>query len=287
MSLLNLFAAARNEAAATPRKARLACRPMMDSLEKREVFTAGIAAPFFGPVAVPPVAAVSSASTTPPSTTTIINDQRGTAFGMSWRAVYDKQIGQFRLDIQGGSGSGNVTITRTKVGIQFNSNQFNSSTGTFQNVQVVGPALELNSAVKIRQFTASGTPKLALGTGLYMNLTTTPQTQRAFVTTPSGPMEVDYTYDCVANTGVVTVHNLKGSGTFVYTKAHSDLNTDDNNGVLDSPTSDPVMSYDFTMQGGSDANVGSVGVFVAGRADAAITVNVVNGGPGTYKIVAG
>ena len=47
------------------------------------------------------------------------------------------------------------------------------------------------------------------------------------------------------------------------------------------------MSYDFTMQGGSDANVGSVGVFVAGRADATITVNVVNGGSGTYKIIAG
>ena len=42
MSLLNLFAAARTEAATSARKAKLARRPMIDCLEKREVFTVGV-----------------------------------------------------------------------------------------------------------------------------------------------------------------------------------------------------------------------------------------------------
>ncbi len=43
MSLLNLFAAARTEVTTSARKTKLARRPMIDCLEKREVFTAGIA----------------------------------------------------------------------------------------------------------------------------------------------------------------------------------------------------------------------------------------------------
>jgi hypothetical protein len=279
MRLLDILLHARGEIdtrTADARKARRRARPAVDGLERREVFTAGIV----GPIAVAQVAAAAA----PASTTTITQDQQGTAFGMQWRCTYDNQIGQYRLDIQGGTGSGSVSITRTKVGVQFNTNQYNAATGKFENVQVVGPALELNTWVKIRQFRNANDPNLTLGTGLYRTLETKARTTTSFVSTPTDQIKLTYEYDSIANTGKLTVANVRGTGRFVYSKAQINASVGDPR--PDSPTANPVSSIDFQMQG-SDYN-GGIGVFVPGKADAAITVVVTDATrSGFYKIERG
>lgn len=209
-----------------------------------------------------------AASTTPPSTTTITQDQSGTAFGMEWRCTYDRQIGQYRLDIQGGGGPANIVVTRTKVGVQFNlPGQYNPATGQFDNKQVAGPALELNTWVKIRQFRNAGEPTLSLGSGIYRTLETRART--SYVSSPDGPIKLTYDYNCIDNTGRLTVDNIKGDGRFVYGKSY--LNPSPGDPRPESPSANPVQSIDFQLQGGDSYN-GGINVFVPGKADPAITV---------------
>lgn len=263
------------------RKARRRARPAVDGLERREVFTVG----FMGPVAAVAPLSTSAATTTPPSTTTITQDQQGTAFGMKWRATWDSRIGQYYLDIQGVQGDAKVTITRTKVGVQFNTTQYDPTTGTFKPIQVAGPALHMDKFVQIRQFRDAGDVTLSLGSGLYRSLSVQARTSVSYVSTPTGQIKLTYQYDCIANTGKLTVDNIKGSGRIVYSKAH--LNPSPGDPTPDSPSANPVQSIDFQLQG-SDSYNGGVNVFVPGRADATLTVVVNNNNrPGYYQIERG
>lgn len=283
MKLLRLFTGLNDArpASAEARKSRRRARPAVDGLERREVFTVG----FVGPIAAIAPLNASAATTAPPSTNTITQDQQGTAFGMKWRATWDAKIDQYYLDIQGVQGNGKVTITRTKVGVQFNVNQFDSASGTFKYVQVAGPNLHMDKFVQIRQFRDSGDVTLALGSGIYRSLAVQARTNVSFISTPAGQIKLTYQYDCVSNTGKLTVDNIKGEGRIVYSRARVNPNLGDP--TPDSPSANPVQSIDFQLQGYGSYN-GGVGVFVPGRADATIDVVINNNNrAGYYKIERG
>lgn len=258
------------------RKARRARRPALDSLEGRVVLST--ASPFVGPLPSQP-AVVSTASATPASTTTITADQQGVAFGMQWRCVWDSQIGQYRLDVQGVPGAGNVVVARTKVGIQFQTTQFNASSGRFETVSVAGPALHMNKYVQIRQFRDAGDVTLSVGTGLYRSLSTQARTNVSYVSTPTGQIKLTYQYNSIQNTGTLTVDNIQGSGRIVYSKSF--LNPSPGDPAPQSPTANPVQSIDFQLQSNGSYN-GGVNVFVPGKADPTITVVINNNNRAGY-----
>ena len=266
MSLLSLRQNDRNR--------RRSSRPTLELLEVRQVLST--VTPFVGPVAPQPSALVGSNLVQPVMTQSSV--QTGTNAGMDWKAYFDPKIGQYRLDIQDVAGRGNTVMVMADGGnkIAFSEN--------FANV-TYGPAFTQSSHVQIRVFTNNTSPigpeknVQVIQYGVISGVTKVAHTTTSNVITPQGTMGLTYEYNAISNTGTLTIRNID-SHTFhmpVYKYSKETLSRNPGDPIPDSPTSDPVQRITFQMQGsaGSDYN-GGIDVFVAGKADATITVVINN-----------
>ena len=267
MNLLNAFA---RKARPESRRRRASVQLGAESLEGRKLLSTATLGHHL--VALPAVHV--STPTLAPSTAPLA-PQQGSAFGLNWRAYYDSKTGNYNMNIQDVQGPGNVGMYRTKAGLWFTQNTYNPTTHAYSQTTVQGPTLPQDKFVSIRNFSKSGDVAVTMGTGLYFNFQSLPRTQVSYVSSPTGQIKLTYDYNSIANTATLTVDNIKGSGTFFYSAGRVNPQVGE---FVDSPTSNPIQSIDFTLQS-SDGYTGGAGVFHNGEADP--TVNVVINHNGT------
>ena len=280
MNLLNLLNGSRSEQPrnARTRKARVGLEP----LEGRLAMSGATAALPVGPISY----AQHASLTTPPPVMTQSSVQTGTAFGLSWRAYYDPRVGQYRMDVQDVAGRGQSAIV----------SQNGAGQMAFSDLSTVvnGPRFATTARVQVRVFTDNAPGALfgpdknlvgiGVGSGVFAGFTTHARTMTGNIGTPQGNVGLSYAYNCVTNTGVLTVKNVNshaapGQAPVIY-YSKGFLNNDPGDPAPDSPSSNPLNTVDFQMQGsGGDYN-GGVNVFMPGLADASITVNIDNSGAG-------
>lgn len=270
MSLLNLFAS--REAAPSARRDRSKSRPTLESLEGRQVLST------MNPAVVPLAPAAAKSAPVVSATTPAV--QTGTAFNMQWKCYYSPVSRQYYLNIQNAAGGLQVAVSRTKEAVFFTTKTWNGSQVVTNTVR--GPSLPQNASVSIRNFATAGDNVLTRTTGAYWSMSTLPRVDVSYLSTPKGQIKLTYVYNSINNTGTITVDNIRGTGTIIYSANRLNPNVNDGRPV-DSPTANPISSIDFVLQGGGD-HVGSVGIFHTGEADPTINVVINNTGSAFYSI---
>jgi hypothetical protein len=211
--------------------------------------------------------------------------ETGTAFGLGWRSYYDNVTHQYNVDIQDHQGFGFVFVTNEGGQIEFL--DFGSS-----DPIVYGPKLAGNYEIDARVFANSpGAPggDVDVGElGAFSNFakwSVVPRTTTSTVSTPTGPIGLEYDYKYITNSGTLTISDIAGKGTFDYNATNINWSLGDR--PVDSPSGNTktLQSIDLQIQGsgGSDYN-GGIDIFHPGLANPTITVKVTNSGPGHYTI---
>jgi len=281
MNVLNLFA---GQTRPESRRRRANVSLGAESLEGRQLLST---ATLGHSIVHQPAAMVSSPTVvhnTAPNPA--MTNQQGAAFGLRWRAYHDSYTGKDNIDIQDAAGNGSIGMYRTKAGLFFTTNVYNTTSNSWSTLTVAGPTLPQNDYISIRNFANKGDLSVTMGTGLQWTYTTLPRTQVSYVNTPTGSIKLTYDYNSYNNTATLTVDNIKGSGMIFYSKQQ--VNPDPGEHV-DSPTANPIQSITFSMQS-SDGYGGGAQVFVPGEADPTINVVVNNNGnahAGYYTIKQG
>jgi hypothetical protein len=283
--LRRLFADRPRRAKARNRRSRLG----LESLEGRLVLSAAQPVMPLQPHAVGSTAPA-EVSTVQHSATLTANTapsapQTGTAFGLGWRSYYDNQTAQYNLDIQDHAGFGFVFVENIGGRVVF----LNGLNG-FQAVN--GPTLTGNHGISARVFAnnmgngSSGDLSVNELGRQFTSWSVVRRTTTGTVNTPTGSIGLTYDYNCINNSGTLTIADINGKGTFTYEPVK--INWSQGDPPVDSPSgnANTVQTIDFQMVGTeSDAYTGGIDVFHSGLANATITYNVTYPSTGTHYTI--
>jgi hypothetical protein len=138
--------------------------------------------------------------------------ETGTADGLGWRSYYDNVTHQYNLDIQDHQGYGFIFVTNEGGQIEFL--DFGSS-----DPIVYGPKLAGNYGIDARVFAnAPGTQGGDVDVGElgkfsnFAKWSVMPRTTTSNVSTPTGQMGLTYDYNCITNSGTLTINDIAGKG---------------------------------------------------------------------------
>jgi hypothetical protein len=264
MSLLNIFRSTpKASTSSSARKAALRRSPMLDCLEKREVFTAGLAGAFVGPMPmVSQPAAVSAPAVA----------QSGTSLGLAWRFAPAATGGGgtlFVQDVAKGTNSADPKNEPIAVNVSGTRMIFDTDIAS----PSYGPTIKAGSQVKVVVAETTGDIQVYddrnAGTG---GLTTEPRHETGTISVPYGSLSWTFDQNIVTQTGTFKVASgANDHSTYWITTQHQDLSPGDPGY---DPHNNPVVGLQVTDSGSDSGGVSF---------DPGMDITVSHSGGATFK----